>query len=91
MTDPRDFLAFAHYGNLGVLLLGIGLLGVLSHRKPIRQWLSAGVGLLGILLLCEGGVLFHGGAFSLRGAVTVGLIAAATCLVMALGRSTEKP
>ena len=91
MTDPRDFLAFAHYGNLGVLLLGIGLLGVLIHRRPIRQWLSAGVGLLGVLLLCEGGVLFHGGTFSLRGSIAVGLVAVTTYLVMAHARSIAKP
>jgi NADH:ubiquinone oxidoreductase subunit K len=91
MTDPRDFLAFAHYGNLGVLLLGIGLLGVLIHRRPIRQWLSAGVALLGVLLLCEGGVLFHGGMFSRRGLIAVGLVAVTTCLVMAHARPIAKP
>ena len=83
MNDPRDFLAFASYGNLGVLLLGIGLLGILIHRKPIRQGLSVGVGLLGALVLCEGGALLHGGAFSLRGSVVVALVVVTACLAMA--------
>lgn len=83
MNDPRDFLVFASYGNLGVLILGVGLLGVLIHRKPIRQGLSAGVGVLGIAFLAEGGALFHGGTFSVRGSLAIALVAAAACLVMA--------
>lgn len=77
MNDPRDFLAFSWYGNLGVLLLGIGLLGVLLHRKPMRQWLSVIVGLLGILFLCEGGALFHGVTVSLRDSIVGSLLAVA--------------
>lgn len=77
MNDPRDFLAFAWYGNLGALLLGIGLLGVLIHRKPMRQCLSAGVGLLGILFLCEGGALFHGATVSLRSSIVGSLLTVA--------------
>lgn len=83
MNDPRDFLAFAWYGNLGVLLLGIGLLGVLIHRKPIRQWLSASVGLLGILFLCEGGTLFHGATVSVRGSIVAALLAIVASLALA--------
>ncbi len=82
MNDPRDFLAVGWYGNLGVLLLGIGLLGVLIHRKPIRQWLSASVGLLGILFLCEGGALFHGAAVSLRGSIVGSLLAVAASFAL---------
>jgi peptidoglycan/LPS O-acetylase OafA/YrhL len=82
MDDPRDFLAIAWYGNLGVLLLGIGLLGVLIHRKTIRQWLCACVGLLGILFLSEGGALFHGATVSLRGSIVGALIAALGCFAV---------
>jgi len=82
MNDPRDFLAFAWYGNLGVLVLGIGLLGVLIHRKSTRQWLSAFVGLLGILFLCEGGALFHGETVSLRGSIVGALLAALGCVAL---------
>ena len=66
MHDPRDFLAFTQFGILGTLLLGIGLLGVLIHRNPVRLALSTGVGLLGILFLSEGGTLFHGATISVR-------------------------
>ncbi|NQV28043.1 MAG: hypothetical protein HQ518_27140 [Rhodopirellula sp.] len=80
MNDPRDFLAFTRYGNLGVLLLGIGLLGVLIHRKPARQTIAAGVSLLGILLICEGSTLLHGATLSLRGSTVAVLIAAGVSL-----------
>lgn len=95
MNDHRDFLAFAWYGNLGALLLGIGLLGVLIHRKSIRRWLSAFVGLLGILFLCEGGALFHGAMLSLRGSIVGALltVVASVALVRSLkltGAATRK-
>jgi hypothetical protein len=80
MNDPRDFLALAQFGNLGVLLLGIGTLGVLIHRSRVRQTLSAGVGLFGILLMCEGGTLFHGAALSARGSIVLAAIVVATYL-----------
>ena len=82
MNDPRDFLALAHFGNLGVLLLGIGLLGVLIHERPVRKWLSAAVGFLGVVLLSEGAALFHSTTASFRGSVAVALFAIMGCLVL---------
>ena len=82
MNDPRDFMALAWYGNLGVLLLGIGVLGVLIHRRLIRQGLSAGAGLLGIWILCEGGALFHGATVSRRGSVVGAVVAAVACFAV---------
>jgi hypothetical protein len=81
MNDPRDFLALARFGNLGILLLGVGLLGVLIHRKPARQVMAAGVGLLGILLLCEGTALFHAETLSERGTVVL-CLAGSTAVAM---------
>ena len=92
MNDPRDFLTLARFGNLGVLLLGIGLLGVLIHRKPARQAIAAGVGLLGILLICEGASLFHHARPPLRGSVVFCLTAAAAGLFItrSLLRKTDE-
>lgn len=84
MNDPRDFLALAQFGNLGVLLLGIGLLGVLIHRKPIRLAFSIGVGLLGILFLSEGGALFHGATISVRGGSVVSAVVVGTVCIASL-------
>lgn len=80
MNDPRDFLALARFGNLGIMLLGVGLLGILIHRKPIRLGLSVGVGLLGILFLCEGGALFHRATVSIRGSVVAVFVVGAVCI-----------
>lgn len=60
MNDPRDYLAFTRFGNLGILVLSLGLLGILIHRKPARRAVSGGVALLGVALLSEGGALLHG-------------------------------
>lgn len=81
MNDPRDFLALARFGNLGVLLLGVGLLGVLIHRKPLRQAISLGICLLGILLVSEGAALLHREPLSLHGSVVVILVISAVILV----------
>lgn len=81
MNDPRDFLALARYGNLGVLILGVGLLGVLIHRKPLRQAISMGVCLLGILLVFDGAALMHRETLSLHGSVVVILVVAAVVLI----------
>lgn len=92
MNDPRDFLALAHFGNLGVLLLGIGLLGVLIHERPVRKWLSATVGFLGVVLLGEGAGLFHGATASVRGSVVVALFAIIGCVVLIRsGRPERSP
>lgn len=80
MNDPRDFLALARFGNLGMLLLSVGLLGVLIHRKPIRLGLSVGIGLLGILFLCEGGALFHGATVSVRESVVAAFVVVTVCV-----------
>ncbi|MBL6707194.1 MAG: hypothetical protein ISQ06_13875 [Planctomycetaceae bacterium] len=80
MNDPRDFLALAQFGNLGALLLGMGLLGVLIHRKPIRLAFSICVGLLGILFLSEGGALFHGATISVRGSVVAAVVVGTVCI-----------
>tara|TARA_R110002072_G_scaffold303099_1_gene493552 strand:+ start:307497 stop:307790 length:294 start_codon:yes stop_codon:yes gene_type:complete len=80
MHDPRDFLAFTQFGILGTLLLGIGLLGVLIHRNPVRLALSTGVGLLGILFLSEGGTLFHGATISVRGSVIAAVAIGMVCV-----------
>lgn len=82
MSDPRDFLALAHFGNLGVLLLGVGLLGVLIHERPVRKWLSAAVGLLGVLLLSEGASLFHGTTTLLRDSGVIAFFAVIGCVVL---------
>lgn len=82
MNEPRDILAFVSYGNLAVLLMGVGLLGALVHRNPIRRGLSAGVVSLGVLLLCESGTLFHSRAFTLPGSVVIVLVVVAASLFM---------
>lgn len=85
MNDLRDFVAFAQFGNLGVLILGIGLLGILIHTKPVRQAVAVAVSLLGGLLMWEGASLFHGETQSSRTSIAVVLIIAA--LALAVGRS----
>lgn len=82
MNDPRDYSAFVTYSNLGVLLLGVGLLGVLIHTKPLRRAMSAGVGLLGIMLIAQGGALFHRSQLSLRGSIVLAAIVVASCLLL---------
>lgn len=82
MNDPRDYSAFVTYGNLGVLLLGVGLLGVLTHTKPLRRAMSAGVGLFGIVLIAQGGALFHRSQLSVRGTIVLAVIVVASCLLV---------
>jgi CHASE2 domain-containing sensor protein len=89
MDDPRDFLMFARYGNLGVLLLGIGLLGILIHRRPARQAIAAGVSLLGILFLCQGSALLHNVTLSLRGSIACTLISGVACLIVVRSHLTR--
>ena len=81
MNDPRDYSAFVMYGNLGVLLLGVGLLGILLHTKSLRRAMSVGVGLLGIILIVQSGALFHHSQLSLRGSIVLAAIVVASCLL----------
>ena len=74
MNDPRDFLALARFGNLGILLLGIGLLGVLIHRQPMRQAIAVGICLLGLLFVSEGTALLHGAPLPVRNSISVVVI-----------------
>jgi hypothetical protein len=82
MNDPRDYSAFVMYGNLGVLLLGVGLLGILLHTKSLRRAMSVGVGLLGITLIGQSGALFHRSQLSLRGSIVLAAIVIASCLLL---------
>jgi hypothetical protein len=88
MNDPRDYSAFVTYGNLGVLLLGVGLFGILIHTKSARRAMSAGVGLLGVLLIAQGGALFHRAQLSLRGSIVLAAVAIASCLFLRFRPST---
>ena len=89
MNDPRDYLAFATYGNLGVLLVGVGLLGVLIHMTSARRVMSASVALLGIMLIAQGGALFHRTQLSLRGSIVVAAIAVTSCLLLRVRSATS--
>ena len=90
MNDPRDYSAFVTYGNLGVLLLGVGLLGILIHKKPLRRAMSAGVGLLGTMVIAQGGALFHRSQLSVRGSIVLAGIVVASCLLLRF-RSAVRP
>lgn len=77
MNDPRDFLAFARLGGLGVLVLGIGLLGALVHRKPARQAIAVVVSFTGVLMIWEGTSLLHGRLLSYKAMIAVLLVVTA--------------
>lgn len=80
MHDPRDFLALARFANLGVLILGIGLAGMLVHRKPERFALSNGVCILGALLMIDGASMFHRQSPSLSLTMVALLLASGTAV-----------
>lgn len=82
MNDPRDYSAFVTYGNLGVLLLGVSLLGILIHTKPLRRATSVGVGLLGTVLIAQGGALFHRSQVSVRGSIALVAVVVVSCLLL---------
>lgn len=97
MNSPRDFLAFARFGNLGILVLSLGLLGILIHRKPARRAVSGGIALLGITLISEGGALWHGESLSTDGSIVICLLGAAAAVTVVRpllkrnGRESESP
>lgn len=83
MNSPRDFLAFARFGNLGILVLSLGLLGILIHQKPARRAVSGAVALLGIALIAEGGALWHGKSMSTDGSIVTCLLGIAAAVMVA--------
>jgi len=82
MNDLRDFVAFSRFGNLGVLVLGIGLLGILIHTKPVRLAVDAAISLLGVLLLWEGTSLLHTGTLTFRTLIALVLSIVTLCLTL---------
>jgi len=91
MNDPRDYSAFVTFSNLGVLLLGVSLLGMLIHTKPLRRATSVGVGLLGIMLIAQGGALFHRSQLSVRGSIVLPAIVVASCLLLRFRPPVSRP
>lgn len=91
MNDPRDFLALARFGNLGILLLAVGLLGVLIHRQPLRQAMASGVCLLGLLLVSEGASLLHGEPQSFRESIAAIFIGTAIVILAVRATVSRQP
>jgi ascorbate-specific PTS system EIIC-type component UlaA len=91
MNDPRDFLALARFGNLGILLIAVGLLGVLIHRQPLRQAMASGVCVLGVLLVSEGASLLHGEPQSFRESIAAVFIGLAIVILAARATISRQP
>jgi hypothetical protein len=59
MKFIQDFLSFSSLGILGVILVGIGIIGCVLHRRANRLAGSAGVALIGAMLLLDGSAKLH--------------------------------
>lgn len=89
MDDIHNYLAFARFGTVGIILTGLGLIGCLVHRRHQRFAISFAVTIAGCLLVLDASARFHKTMPTTAVSLLLVGIAAAALLIARRQRSTD--